>query len=344
MNILIVKHGAMGDVLRTTPLLTAYKRLYPHCRITWIVEKASSPVLLHNPLIDRLIIYSEEALRELSKERFDIAINLDKEKEALDSIAAANAAVKRGFGWNSGRSGLVALNPASEYALRLGVDDELKFRINQKTYQEISFEQAELPYSKEEYILHVDDEEKRAADSDLALLGITSGAIGINTGSGDRFAGKRLSLEQLAELSRGVHTRTGRKAVLLGGPQEIERNARIQEMARDYAVDSGTSHRIHRFAAIVSRLGCVVTGDTIAMHIAIAVKVPVVVFFGSTCASEIELYGRGEKIVSDLSCAPCYKRICPIDESEKCMTDIPSALIMKSVARVLGMPPGRKSG
>ena len=112
-------------------------------------------------------------------------------------------------------------------------------------------------------------------------------------------------------------------------------------MARDHAVDSGTHHTIHRFAAIASRMSCIVTGDTIAMHIAIAVKVPVVAFFGSTCASEIELYGRGEKIVSDLPCAPCYKKICPIDEKEKCMSEVSSDGVMKSVERILGATAGR---
>ena len=80
------------------------------------------------------------------------------------------------------------------------------------------------------------------------------------------------------------------------------------------------SHSIKIFAAIVKTCDLVVTGDTTAMHIAIAVKTPVVAYFASTCAAEIELYGRGRKVVSSISCAPCYKKICPIDE--QCMKDM----------------------
>jgi heptosyltransferase-2 len=322
VKILIVKLGAMGDVLRTTPFLRAYKRLHPGCSITWVVDAASAPVLASNPLIDRLVVHSAEALRAVARERYDLALNLDKEPEALDTIAAARAASKRGFGWDGRRKGIVPLNPASAYAVRLGLDDELKFRLNRKTYQEISFEQAEIPYRGEEYLLEIPAEDRRYAGRHLESLGAGPGAplVGLNTGSGDRFAGKRLAVGQLAALAETLARRTGRPALLLGGPQERERNAEIEAAARGRARNAGTHHTITQFAALVERLGLVITGDTIAMHVAIAVRVPVLAFFGSTSAPEIELYGRGRKIASAIDCAPCYKRVCPI--GEKCMADL----------------------
>ena len=54
----------------------------------------------------------------------------------------------------------------------------------------------------------------------------------------------------------------------------------------------------------------VVSGDTLSLHIAIALKKKVVALFGPTCAQEIELYGRGIKIVSSKGCTPCYKHKC----------------------------------
>jgi heptosyltransferase-2 len=54
----------------------------------------------------------------------------------------------------------------------------------------------------------------------------------------------------------------------------------------------------------------VISGDTLTLHIAVALKRNLVALFGPTCAQEIELYGRGEKIVSPIECAPCYKKIC----------------------------------
>ena len=340
-RILIVKLGAMGDVLRTTPLIAAYRRKYPGCRITWVVDRACQAVLKGNAMIDELLEFSPSLLKELSQHSFDVAINLDKEKEALDAIEAANAQEKFGFGWNRDKTDHVSLNAASEYAVQLGKDDDLKFRQNQKTYQEISFEQAELPFEKDEYLFKCDQKDLSYAKNHLQGLGFEEAdfgnVIGINTGSGERFAGKRLPLDHIAKLAKLFYETLGRKVLLLGGPEETQRNKDIEEKTRPFALNAGTHHSITQFSGIVSQCALVVTGDTIAMHIAIATKTPALVFFGSTCASEIELYGRGRKIVSDIDCAPCYKRVCPIDE--KCMSELPLERLLAEAKNILKLTP-----
>ena len=144
-------------MLRTTPLLTAYHRKYPDCHITWVVDASSAPVLKDNPFIHSLLVYSEDTLKELAQTTFDLAINLDKEKEALDTMQAAGAKERLGYGWDTDHKALMALNRASEYAVRLGRDDELKFRKNTLTYQQISYEQAELPFQNDPYIFPVSE-------------------------------------------------------------------------------------------------------------------------------------------------------------------------------------------
>jgi heptosyltransferase-2 len=315
-KILIVKLGAMGDVLRTTPLLVALRRAHPGCRVTWIVDRSCSGVLQGNRWIHELWIREDNGAERAAAGEYDLAICLDKEPEALDCIAAANAKVKRGFGWNSARDGVVALNSASDYAVRLGIDDDLKFRTNRKTYQQISYEQVELPYAFDEYMLERQESDETYAERVLKNLGVGPDdygrVVGINTGSGERFAGKKLPEAHLVDLARRLAVSTGKTVLFLGGPEEHERNAALERAADGFGRNAGTNHTIRQFASIVSRLGLVITGDTIAMHIAIAVRTPALVYFGSTCSAEIELYGRGAKLVSGLECAPCYKRVCPV--------------------------------
>ncbi len=336
MKILIIKLGAMGDVLRTTPLLTGLKRRYPECRITWLVDSKSFEVLEGNPLIETLWVCSKDTLRRLGEENFDLAVNLDKEEEALEAILRVGADKKIGFGrLADGR--LCALDPPSDYACRLGIDDELKFRKNKKTYQEICFEQAGLHFGKQEYLLNLDEPSVRHAKKILKRLDVDidfhdKTIIGLNTGSGARFAGKKLSIQTHVELAKRFHRDMDATVLLLGGQGEIERNKEIQSLCKFPVVNTG-SHPVKLFAAIVRECDLVVSGDTIAMHIAIAMKVPVVAFFASTCAAEIELYGRGKKIVSSISCAPCYKKICPIDE--QCMKDMSVDEIFEASKAVL---------
>lgn len=338
-QILIVKLGAMGDVLRTTPLLAALRRAHLGCKVTWIVDRSNAGVLQGNPWIHELWIREDNAAERAAAASFDLAICLDKEPEALDCIEKANAAEKRGFGWDAEHKGVAALNAASEYAVRLGVDDELKFRTNEKTYQQISYEQTELPYAYDEYQLHCRDEDERYAEHHLNTLGIKPAdyghVIGINTGSGERFAGKKLPEANILDLARRLHAATGREVLFLGGPEEHERNEALERQAAGFGRNAGTRHTIRQFTSMVSRLGLVITGDTIAMHIAIAVKTPALVYFGSTCSAEIELYGRGSKLVSGLDCAPCYKRNCPKPDKELCMTEMDPAMLEKEALALM---------
>src|SRR3989338_2017111 len=96
MKILIIKLGALGDVLRTTPLLWELKKKYAGCEVTWVVDFKCQEVLVDNALIDRIIPCSQAP--SMSGETFDLAVNLDKEPEALEVLAAVKANKKMGFG------------------------------------------------------------------------------------------------------------------------------------------------------------------------------------------------------------------------------------------------------
>lgn len=336
MKILLIKLGALGDVLRTTPLLEGLRKQYPSCEITWLVDGRHRSVLENNPSVDRLETL-EPAGGSWRSALYDLAINLDKEPEALEALEQARALEKTGFARD--RAGkLCAANPASDYALRLGVDDELKFRLNKKTYQEISFEQVGLTFQKEEYVFSLDETQLARTNEVLMRLKkapSTRGSriVGINTGAGVRFAGKRLPADSYKRLAEKLHDRLGATVFLLGGADEAERNEWIERNAEAPVVNTG-SHAIQVFAGIVKTCDLVITGDTTALHIAIAMKVPVLAYFASTCAQEIELYGRGRKIVSAIACAPCYKRLCPIDE--QCMKDLDMDAFVRQASQMLG--------
>ncbi len=326
----------MGDVLRTTPLLTALKNKYAGCRITWLVNQRSIEVLQGNPLIDCLLALTAQNLAELEKQNFDLAVNLDKDKEALDAMMLARARKKAGFGRLAGGA-LSALDAKSDYAFRLGIDDDLKFRKNRKTYQEISFEQLGLVFKGEEYLFPLDEPSITYARNHLKALGVNLDdgqrpIVGLNTGSGHRFAGKKLPVTGYTDLAKKFYDQVKADVLLLGGEEEIERNKEIERRAECPVINTG-SHPIKRFAAIVHECDVVISGDTIAMHVAIAMKVPVVAFFASTCAAEIELYGRGKKVVSAISCAPCYLKDCPIDE--QCMKDMKPELLFDAARETL---------
>ncbi len=331
-RILVIKLGATGDVLRTTPILRALKAKYPDSHITWIVEPISAPLLKSNPLIDRVLTPNFETLSRLHVEEFDLMLCLDKVEAATSLAMLCKASEKRGFGLTP-RGTLTILNPQAEFALLMGVSDHLKFHENQKAYQQIVFEAVGFPFQNEPYVLELEADAQSFARGFYAANDLKSPVVGLNTGAGTGFAGKAWRVEKWAALARRAQSELGAKVLLLGGPQERERNAEIVARAADAVVDGGTGNTLPQFIALVDGCDAVVTGDTTGMHVAIARQVPTVALFGSTCAQEIDLYGRGEKIVAGVECAPCYLKKCPIGEI--CLDDIKFEDVFAALKRQL---------
>src|SRR5262249_16630840 len=94
MEILIVKLGGLGDVLRTTFVTRGLKTKYPSCLITWLTKETALPLLSGNPYIDTVIAWEHRNL--LVKKRFEIVYALDDEEEVCEFAANINTAVLHG--------------------------------------------------------------------------------------------------------------------------------------------------------------------------------------------------------------------------------------------------------
>jgi len=333
VRICIIKFGALGDVLRTTPLLYALRERYPVCHITWVTDNSAVEILGRNPMIDRLFSYSPDIALRFQIEEFDILINLEKAIEACTLASLSIAKEKYGFGL-TGYGTVGPVNGLAEYAFRLGISDDLKFRKNKKTYQEIVFEACGLKYKGEPYIINLNEDDFAYADSLFLEKGIKKVdlKIGLNTGSGLVFGTKRWTIEGFAELSDMLSERLGAKVLLLGGPEEEIRNKEIYDLTRIKPLNIGTNHSLTHFAGIVSKCDLLVTGDTLALHFAIGLNVPTVAIFTSTCPQELDLYGRGIKIVADVDCAPCYKGSC---DDMRCSKSIRPAIVFDACSEIL---------
>lgn len=332
-RILIIKCRAQGDVLRSTPLLPALKRKYPLSHVTWLVDRESLDLLRYNPYIHRLLGYDLESILTLLVAKFDILISLDKEPGLTALATRVEALQKRGFGLSE-VGNLTVFNPAADYAYRLGVDDKLKFSRNQKTYQEIIHEAAEVPYGHDEYVFGLPDEAKEKARRFLKRLRFAGRrpSIGLNTGAGAKFETKQWPARHYLKLISHLTQEMKANVFLLGGPREREFNRLLARKSRARVYDPGADNTVLEFAGFMSFLDLVVTSDTLGMHLAIALKKPVIALFGPTCPQEIDLYGRGAKLFQGTGCSPCYRQTCP---DAKCMSEITPDRVLAEIGKLL---------
>jgi len=330
-RIVIIKLGALGDVIRTAALLPGLKQCWPQSHVTWITRPAGVRTLAHHPLIDRLLPFDAETLCHLEHERFDLCLSLDKEPAPTALAMRLDARERRGIGLSS-HGTAYPLNAECVRYFQLGLDDELKFRRNQQTYQQLLYDAVGLEYHGERYRLYPDATQQAHAADVWRRLGVHDGevVVGLNTGAGRVFANKNWPADKFIALAQRLIGQNGWRVALLGGPDEAAVNAAIVD-ACPGALNTGCTHTELEFAALVRRCDALVTGDTMAMHVAIAGDVPTVALFGPTAAQEIDLYGRGEKVVTGLTCAPCYFRRC--DLSPNCMDEISVERVLRAVQR-----------
>jgi len=261
-KIIIIKIGATGDVVRTTTLL----HLYPNANITWITAKKNIAILpFKRPSLKRIVAIEDIETSGILEEYFDFLISLD------DDVACASLAsklkAKKIFGSYIQDKKVVYTPDAYEWfdmglSSRFGKEkaDQLKWE-NKYSFQEILFRMLGKEFNGEEYLI----------PEDIVSQG-KSNVIGIESRAGNRWPTKVWNqYVQLADYLRSI----GYTIVFFEERDNI----------KDYLQDIGN-------------VSLVICGDTLAMHIAIALKIPCVTFF--TCTSPVEIYGynRMEKLVS----------------------------------------------
>lgn len=298
-KILIIKLGAIGDVIRTTPLLRRIKDEFPDAYIYWLTN---SPEVLSKNWVDQILRVSPETLSWLEIIEFDWIINLDKDNIAIAMAQKLKSAKKNGF--ISDKYGLARplATEAENHKWLTGLFDDLN-SINTKHYVQEVFEIAGYDFRGEEYILEVKEEEKKINFANGKKI------VGLNTGCGGRWISRLYPTEHWITVATGLIT-AGFEVVLLGGEQEHSRNTEIADVTSAHYFGY---FPLETFIALMDECDIIVSAVTMGMHIAIALKKHLVLFNNIFNTNEFYLYNRGEIIEPNPRCGCYFTQTCPHD-------------------------------
>ncbi len=333
-RILLIKLDAVGDVLRSTPLAEGIKKQFPNSQLTWLVAESGVSILKNNPYIDRLLTYNSENINGLMCEYFDILINLDKDKRATFLTNKIRANEKRGY--LLGLTGTpFPINKGANLHYQIALDNWGKKNSNTKSFQELIFDIAEIPYNNEEYFLKLDEEyEKFAEDFRKKFLKKNLPVVGIVTGCGPVYPHKKWHKEGIIELIKKLKSKKI-QVVLFGGKGDIEINKEIEK--KTGAINEICNTSLPQFAALVKLCDVFFTGDTFGLHVAIAFKKPVISVFGPTPAQEIRI-DKGKKLIGRVHCLNCYDQFpCIMEKNKKpnCMQTITSNEVFEEIMKFI---------
>jgi heptosyltransferase-2 len=268
MNVLVIKLGATGDVVRTTPLL---QRLEGN--VTWVT--AAKNVILLEGAHENLRCLSWEERNKALGTHYDLAINLEDTIEVALFLKRVRCNETFGAYIDSANLLRYTKNSASWFDLSLisayGKEDADKLKLrNRRTYQEMIFEGLAFCFTGETYVL--------PEPIETGLLG----DVAIAADSGPVWPMKKWAY--YVELKHALEAKGLKVNVLPARSSLLEHLADV---------------RNHR---------CLVGGDSLPMHFALGTETPCVTLFNCTSPWEIYDYGIQKKIISPRLEEFFYKR------------------------------------
>ena len=333
-RILLIKLDALGDVVRSTALIEGIKKKYPGAQLTWLTRESGSFFVMTNPAVDRVLLYNEEVIRRLLCEKFDILINLDKDEKISALANMISAQEKRGYGLHT-EGYVIPFNKGAKYHYTICLDNYGSKTKNTKSYQQLIYEIAELPYQGEKPILYLDSvkaslfrqkffQDNNIQDGDFVIIA--------NTGCGPVYPHKQWTYHGFRDVLQKLVLDPKVKVILTGADSELERNSSLlKDVPSSQIIDTTNKYSVEDFCYLVNCADLVITGDTVGIHIAIALNKNIVSFFGPTPHQEVDLFGLGKKFVrQELDCLNCYDQF-PCPYSGRCMELITAEDVYKEV-------------
>lgn len=325
-NILIIKPGAIGDLLHLTPVMRALKGLNPAASITILVgSRVSASLFENNPDVSEAIVFERKGehrslrgllslRRRLRERRFDLVLNFQRSN--LKAWLLASAAFPcQVLVYHNARGRVVhAVVNHLETLAPLGIDPSAADR---------------------SLYFFPSPEDEAFADGEFRSRGLVGATvIAFNPGTGH--AVKCWPVERFAELGLRLRSDLGAEVVILGSAGEKALAEGIMARMRHPAHDL-TGCSLGELGALLRRSALLVTGDTGPMHIASAVGTRVVALYGPISPERSGPVGEGHRIVmhGELPCCPCNSFKCKNRVFRECMEAITVGEVFAAVREML---------
>jgi heptosyltransferase-2 len=250
---------------------------------------------------------------------WDIAINLDKEKEAGALLKIIDAKEKYGFVLKDNE--IQPINDLAQHKFATGMFDDVS-KANTKSYLQEIFEICGFEHQGEPYLMdtHVEKGYQWDLPKDKKI-------IGLNTGCGGRWTTRLWTIDKWVELVALLKTQhPDAHILLLGGEAEDARNKEIK--ARSGAHYLGY-FSLFEFINLVNHCHLVVTQVTMGMHITLALGKKIVLMNNIFNPNEFDLFGKGEIVMPNKACKCFYRGSCL--DGTSCMEELPAAKIAEAV-------------
>lgn len=308
-KILIIRAGAIGDVVHTSNLFRSIKQAYPQVSIHYLTSGSIKPLLSADPDIEKVHTidenfklfsnYTKELANTLKEEKYDLAINLQPSFKIKGLIFLAGI-----------KKQLVYKKKAKMHAVTNFWCTGIKTFPQMKELKDLK-----LYLPKE----NLENAKERVKDFKRPIIIISAGNV---------FAkrqGRAYPVDKWVELGNALQKKYDGTVILNGARVDKEVLAPLNAIKN--SVNYVGELPLIDSCAVIAQADLMLSGDSGPLHIATALGVKSVGLYGSMPIERTGCYSNGINIVSSMECAPCNKRKCKFLKKTKkvyapCMENI----------------------
>ncbi|MEI6668539.1 MAG: glycosyltransferase family 9 protein [Acidobacteriota bacterium] len=305
-SVLIVRLGALGDLVHALPAVAALREVWPDARIDWLVDERYQALLAFVPVVDRVVVLGKTAasrlglVRSLRQTRYEVALDLQGliKSAVLARLSGARDVV--GFA-----TPLLRERVARLCYTRQGDDDDTGHVI-EKNVRLLRL----LGVAPESRVFPLRVPASPVVEQVRRALGIGEGdrfAV-INPGAG--WPNKRWPPDRFGEVAHRLAQRHGLPSVVLWGPGEQSLADEVTAASRG-AARLAPPTGLGDVLALLGAAALFVAGDTGPLQLAAALGTPIVGIFGPTNPLRNGPWSQADVAVSRFERCECHhKRRC----------------------------------
>lgn len=335
-NIIVRMPNWLGDAVMATPILTDLRKKFPKASITAMCKYPISSLLIGNPHINE--IFSFTSPNEFTYKEMKRGLIARLRQGCYDlGILLPNSFSSAWWFWRG------------NVRERVGVATNLRSLLLTKSVpmpkqkgQEhlvITFKRVlqvlDIPLSNVGPEIFLTEDEKEATEQLLRQKNIPQNAVVIGVNPCAAYGSAKCWLpERFREVIKRLSDQPNFYILTFGDQANVSLAQKVCEGLPSHVINLAGKTSLRELIALIKRCNVMLTNDSGPMHIAAALKTPLVALFGSTNVDATGPYKWGCVINKKVHCAPCYKRVCSSDF--KCMTDISVDEVYNAVIRQLG--------
>jgi len=324
-KILIIQPRGLGDIVLSTVISKNCRKDFPKATIDYVVQFPLNAALEKLPFINEIITYYRKSIKSglglilrVRKNNYNLVIDL------FSNPRTALVTFLSGAKYRAGK-------PASgrNYAYNIEREAHDKNAVHQVQRNLDFLRQLDISHESQELFFGLGDEDIQYAE-EFFNNNFNDGDFVAGISPSGRWPARKCDPVKLAEIGDAIVDRFGAKILLIWGPGEEEETKEISGLMKNKTYITSPTD-IRQMGAFVAKCSMLVANNSGPMHIATAVKTPVISLEGPTNPRIQGPFGPANESIrlEELECIGCHRVECP--KNHECFLDLPIKRIMDKI-------------